>query len=84
MSLNECTRKPISSRVGVGTRVAKSPRATARVPCISNWIGTTRRRAKKNAPYTDASSEISSTRLSVSVNAYFSAVRRYWSSENCV
>ena len=46
ISLKELTRKPISSDTGgVGRRVAKSPRATARVPCISCWMGTTRRRA---------------------------------------
>ena len=34
MSLNECTRKPISSRDGSGRRVPKSPLPTARVPAI--------------------------------------------------
>jgi hypothetical protein len=39
MSLNECTRKPISSRDGSGKRVPKSPLPTARVPAMRSCTG---------------------------------------------
>ena len=50
MSLKECTRKPISSREGNGSRVPKSPLPTARVPAIRSCTGRVRRCGEENRP----------------------------------
>ena len=76
MSLNEVTRKPISSCDARSRRVSKSPFATARVPAMRSCTGRTRRSEKYSAPYTAASSAISSTSESVSTNVAFSGSRR--------
>ncbi len=76
MSLNECTRKPISSCEVSGRRVSRSPCATARVPFTRSWIGCTSRCAVKIAPYHAASSDSSSTTVSVRMKLALSGLRR--------
>ena len=66
----------ISSRDGDGSRVSKSPAATARVPATRSWIGATSRRDNISAPYIAVSNESISTTVRVSVKVTFRPSRR--------